>query len=163
MTGTFLWLIGTAVLSFVVSALFAGGLALRRNIYLLIYIPVSAALIIAYYLWSGTDIAVQLTTNWGWGLLGATAAALIAVKNVRSQKPSQRRKKVRFAVDLLWPGFAYGFIDGMLLSVLPIMMVYRAMSPIEGLQGTFGTLIAAFTAFLVSLLITLVYHVGYPT
>jgi hypothetical protein len=158
-----LWIAGGAVLSFAVSALFAGRMQLERNYYLLVYVPISAFFIAGFYLWSGTDIVAQFTTKWMWGVLGAAVVGFIAVRDVLKQQPYPRRRKWGFAIDLLWPGLAYGLADGMLLSVFPIMAVYYAAPEIR-LTDTFlgGNLAVALAALAASLVITLIYHLGYP-
>jgi hypothetical protein len=62
----------------------------------------------------------------------------------------------------MWPGLAYGAIDGLLLSVVPITAVYRGLAGMEWTTGAFGEVGIALIALLASLTITLFYHLGYP-
>jgi hypothetical protein len=156
-----LWIAGAAVLSFGIAAVFSGRLKLRRNIYLLVYVPVSASLIAGFYLWSGSDPAAQISSNWTWGLLGAAAAGILVVRNVLSQRSHPRRSGLGFAIDLLWPGFIYGFIDGMLLSVIPVMAAYGAFSGMSWTEGAAGQIGLGAVGFVASLVVTTAYHVGY--
>jgi len=159
MLGNILWLLGTALVTFTVSAFFAGKLKLRRNAFLVAYVPATVALGVGYYLWSGIDPIEQSSVNWYWAVLAIAVASFIAIRNVRSQPASERRSGAGFALDLLWPGFAYGFVDGLVLSVLPVLAVQSAFGPLSALAAKIGV---GALAFVVSLFVTFLYHVGYP-
>ena len=162
MFNTLFWIIGASILSFVISAGFAGCLKLERNLYLLAYIPVSGGFVVGYYLWSGTDPVMQFTTNWGWGLVGAFIAGGLAVRHVLVQPASARRNGAGLVIDLLWPGFDYGLIDAMLLSVVPVMAIYKGFADQAWTFGAAGQLGTGVLALLASLFVTLCYHIGYP-
>ncbi len=154
-----LWLLGTALATYAVSAVFAGKLKLKRNVFLVFYIPVCAGLTVGYYSWSGADPINQMAVNWYWAILAIAVASFIATRNVMSQPTTGRRVGAKFALDLLWPGFAYGLADGLVLSVLPVLAVQSAFAPPAGLAEKIGIGSLAFAA---SLFVTFLYHVGYP-
>jgi hypothetical protein len=162
MSSSLVWVAAAAVVGFAVAAVFAGRLSLKRNAYLLFYVPIAAALIVLFYRWSDVDPAAQIGSNWPAGLVGAVVVGVIAVRNVLSQPPSPRRTGSAFVLDLIWPGLAYGLVDGMLLSVMPIMAVLEAASGEAWAATPVGHVALAALSLAASLIVTLAYHVGYP-
>lgn len=156
------WILIAALFSFTISAVFSGWIGLRRNNFLILYIPLSGIVLYVFYRWSGVDVVDLLVTNWLWGVLAAAVAAFIAVRNVLRQKSYPRRTGAAFFLDMLWPGLAYGAVDGLLLSVLPIMAVTRGLAESQWASGFWGEIAIGVLAMLASLLITIVYHLGYP-
>ncbi len=154
-----LWLLGTALATFAVSGFFAGRLELERNVFLIVYVPVCAGLTVGYYLWSGVDPINQMAINWHWAILAIAVASFIAIRNVMSQPATGRREGSGFAIDILWPGFAYGLADGLVLSVLPALAVQNLFAAPSGIAAKIGI---GTLAFIASLFVTLLYHVGYP-
>jgi hypothetical protein len=128
MTSSLIWILIASLLGFTVAAVFAGWLKLKRNVYLLIYIPLVAALLTAFVISNDLNIKEIILHNWTWGLLAAVLAGAFVVKNVLSQPSSERQKGVALLSDILWPGFTYGLIDALLLSVLPILAVRIAIT-----------------------------------
>jgi hypothetical protein len=116
-------------------------------------------LTVGYYSWSGADPISQIAINWYWAILAIAVASLIAIRNVVSQPSSERRNGARFALDLLWPGLAYGLADGLVLSVLPALAIQNAFSAQVGLAEKIGI---GGLAFAGSLFVTFFYHIGYP-
>lgn len=162
MTNCMLWIAVASVTGFSISALFAGWLKIKRDIYLFIYIPVVLALFVFFVISSGTDLIAVISHNWYWGLAGALIAGALVIKNVLSQPASEPQRGMGLIRDILWPGFFYGLTDALLLSVLPVLAVGMAIS--EGslpeiLTGRAGSGVLALMA---SLVITTFYHLGYP-
>ena len=88
----FAWIIGASILGFSIAAIFAGWLKLRRNIYLLFYIPFVAALILAFIISNNLNVREIIEHNWHWGLLGAAIAAGFVIRNVLSQPSSEKQR-----------------------------------------------------------------------
>ena len=80
-----LWILAASLLGFSTAAVFAGWLKLKRNIYLLFYIPLSAAFIIFFILSNDYNLKELIMHNWYWGLTGAILASAFVFKNVLSQ------------------------------------------------------------------------------
>ena len=118
-----LWVLGAAALGYSISALFSGVFRLRRSTYLLAYIPLAGAFSVTYFQTSAVNVLDLVVDAWPWGLLGAGVVGSLAIKNVLSQPPSPRRSGANLLLDLLWPGLAYGVVDALLLSVLPVVAV----------------------------------------
>lgn len=162
MTSGIVWILIASLLGFSLAAVFAGWLRLRRNIYLLFYIPLVAALFVAFVTSNDLKIRDILFHNWAWGLLGAVLATAFVVKNVLSQPSSERQKGISLLSDILWPGFTYGLIDALLLSVLPVLAVKMAFADIALFENWSGKLLFIFIGLIASFFATTAYHLGYP-
>ncbi len=79
-----------------------------------------------------------------------------------SQPSSERQKGVALLSDILWPGFTYGLIDALLLSVLPILSVKVATTNAAWLETWSGKILFIVLGLLASFFTTTVYHLGYP-
>ena len=159
----FLWIAATSLLGFAVAALFAGWFRLPRNVYLLFYLPLSTALVSAFFFLTETEFVALFTQNLGWGLVGAAVVTAMVVKNVLSQPPSPRKSGAALVLDVLWPGLAYGVVDALLLSVIPVMAVVSAFSGTEWASaGGVGQLALGALALAGSLVVAVIYHLGYP-
>jgi hypothetical protein len=158
----FFWILMAAFLGFGIAAIFAGWLKLKRNIYLLFYIPLTGAFIFLFIKSNSINIREILLYNWIWGLLATVLVSALMIKNVLSQPTSERRKGVALILDIAWPGFAYGLIDALLLSVLPILAVQSAFSASVWGNGFIGKIGIGIVAFIASCFVTFMYHAGYP-
>lgn len=157
-----LWVPLAALSGYLVTMLGAGTFRLKRNRFLLVYVPVAAALIALFYAWSAMDILGHLLSRPGWGIAGAVIAGAVAVRHVVMQKAYPRRRGADFALDLLWPGAVYGFVDAMLLSVVPVAAVYETIGGVPWAGSVAGALVPGAIAFAASMVVTLFYHWGYP-
>jgi hypothetical protein len=162
MTSGILWILAASITGFATAAIFAGWLRLRRNLFLLVYIPLVAALFLLFIISNKFNVRELLLNNWYWGLLGAVLAGGFVIKNVLSQPSSERQKGIGLLSDILWPGFAYGMIDSLLLSVLPVLAVKMALSNNLDFGTVSGKLLFIAAGLLASLFATTIYHLGYP-
>jgi hypothetical protein len=162
MTSSLIWILIASLLGFSVAAVFAGWLKLKRNVYLFFYIPLVAALLTAFVISNDLNIKEIIIHNWTWGLLGAVLAGAFVVKNVLSQPSSERQKGVALLSDILWPGFTYGLIDALLLSVLPILAVRIAITDTAWQDSWTGKVGFIVLGLLASFFATTAYHLGYP-
>ncbi|MCB0468415.1 MAG: hypothetical protein KDC64_09420 [Aequorivita sp.] len=153
-----IWIIITLLFTFLTSAIFAGGLKLPRNLYLLIYIPLGLTVFNLFVFTTVLDIIKHLIYNCYWGLAGAAIAAVIVIKNVLSQPASKSNTGILLIRDIIWSGFLFGLVDSLLLSVLPILAVKQELINVEWA----GNFLVGFIALTVSSVITAVYHLGYP-
>lgn len=159
---TILWILLAALLGFSIAAIFAGRLKLKRDLYLLFYIPSVAILMVSFIISNDIIITDLLKKNWYWGLLGATIAGAFVIRNVFSQPSSPRNKGLALISDILWPGMTYGLIDALLLSVLPIVAINLSFAD-SGLTNSLpGKVCMGILGLLASFLVTTAYHLGYP-
>jgi len=157
-----LWVLIASFLGFGIAAFFVGWLKLKRSIYLIFYVPLIAILFILFIIKNNYNIADILSYNWYWGLVGAVLASGFVIKNVFSQPSSERQKGFALFMDIIWPGFSYGLIDALLLSVLPVLAVQSVFPEMS--SQTSWSLRLGFMAsgLLASFFATTVYHLGYP-
>lgn len=157
-----LWIVSAGLLGFLISAVFAGLLKLQRNIYLIFYISLAGAFVTAFFMINNIDPLPLLMQNWYWGILGAAIAAPFVVRNVLSQPSSERSKGGALVLDIVWPGFIYGLIDSLLLTVVPVLSVYMMFQG-DASTVTFWSKAGTGTlALIASIFVTALYHLGYP-
>jgi hypothetical protein len=157
-----IWIIIASLAGFGISAICAGWLKLPRNVYLLCYIPLAGVLFALFVITTGIHIGKLISHHWYWGLLGAAVASFIVIRNVLSQPSSERSRGPALVLDILWPGFAYGLVDSLLLSVLPILAVSEAFADPLLSGGWPGKIAFGAIALVASLIVTAAYHLGYP-
>ena len=156
------WVGAAALLGFALSAVFAGRLRLRRNIFLIPYIALAGLFFYAYIRWSGLSLIELIRHNWVWGVIGAAVLAGFTVRNVLSQPASPRAKGISLVFDLLWSGVLYGLTDALLLTVLPVLAAWQAFTLLNWTANWYGRLVVAGIAVLASIFVTAAYHLGFP-
>ena len=149
------WVVVAGILGFAVSTIFAGILRLPRNLYLISYIGISGLFFYIYIRWSGTSISKVIQHNWTWGLVGALLLTLFTVKNVLSQPISLRSEGFTLVFDLLWSGVAYGLMDALLLTVLPVLATWQAFTLLDWTTNWTGKILVGIIALLASVLVRL--------
>jgi len=159
-TGAFaLWLGGIAVASFLVSWVFADVLHLRRTPYIGVLAAATAALTVSYLAWSGTTGFVL--AHWWWGLAGAVVSGAVAIALLR-RVPMWRVERGPFRIGrFLWEGVVYGTAEGVLLSVLPVLVTWQALDARGWTDTTGGTIGVGALALVASLFVVAVHHLGY--
>jgi len=156
------WAVGAALLGWVCTACFAGLLHWSRPLFLVPYVLLTGGFLLAWLRWNRFDLRSQLVHNWGWGLLGALVVGAFLVWNVLQQPRSPMPQGIDLVVNLLWLGFVYGLVDGLFLSVLPIVATWQACTRLGWTERWPGRIAAGVCALLASLLVTAAYHLGYP-
>ena len=63
-----IWILIASLLGFTVAAVFAGWIKLKRNLYLVFYIPLVSAFFIAFIISNKIDTKVIVSNNLAWGL-----------------------------------------------------------------------------------------------
>lgn len=156
-----LWLIGVSLIGFGISAVFSGWLRLSRRLFLMPYIAVSILVLFLFFYKNplvNTDFWFH---NWYWGLVAVILAGAFLVKNVLSQPYSQTSKGLPLYFDMIWFGFTYGIIDGLLLNVMPVIAIMNIFSEGKLLGNIQGQILFGVLALAASLVVTLFYHLGY--
>lgn len=154
------WILAACLLGFVITALFVGKLGWPRRTFLVPYVVLVCALLYAYAIWAGLDVPALLTHQLLWGVLAMLAVSVILVRNVISQPATPRSEGSRLVFELAWFGLVYGAVDGLFLSVFPVILVSQSF---PGLSTTpLGMVAAGALALVTSALVTTAYHIGYP-
>jgi hypothetical protein len=153
------WFGAAAVVGFAVPFLGASVLELHHDVYLGIYFAAVLALLAAYARSTRLDLRATLTRHWKLGSLLGLVFGIALVGNVLSEDATPRPGGAYFVFELIWRGGIYGAVDAVLLTVLPCLIVYRALG---GRLATWRRRIAYFAASLALVInITAVYHLGY--
>ena len=158
------WVPGSVV-GFVVPFLFADVLQLPRDLYYGVYI---AAVLVFFVLWArttGQRLDVMVRRRWRL----AVVLGLVIAARPRFRRRAHRARQpaalegLALAWAVLWRGVAYGAADGLLLSAFPILAVFAAAEDSEHCAGAGpSTLAVGAVALLASMVMTTVYHLGYP-
>ena len=156
-----LWVAAAGGAGLVSSGLFAGVLGLGRRAFVAAFAALALPLIVEHGRREGVRPLPHLARRWRAGLIGGLVLGAILVGNVISQPSSPAPAGTALAADLLWLGVAYGIVDALLLSVLPVLAVYGSQ-PAHHLAGATGRLRWGAAALLASLTVTALYHVGFP-
>jgi hypothetical protein len=153
------WLAAAAVAGFVVPFVGSSVLGLQHDVYLAVYFLAVGTLLWAYATATRLDVRAVLVRNWKWGVALGIVFGVLLVRNVFSEHATPHPSGAYYWFELIWRGGVYGAVDALLLTVLPCVIVYRALGgrlPSWRLRfGYFG----ASLALIVSL--TAVYHLGY--
>lgn len=157
-----LWVAAAALLGFATTVVFAGWLHLPRRIFLVPYVALVSLFFYAFLRWSNTSIPDLLRHKWIWGLVAAVPLGLFTVNNILSQPASPRSEGLLLIFDLLWIGVVYGLMDALLLSVLPVLATWKAFTILGWTAHWWGKLLVSVVAILLSLAVTVAYHLGYP-
>jgi hypothetical protein len=89
-------------------------------------------------------------------VVGAILAALS-----RHQPASPHPGGWRLAATLAWEAVVYGTAEGLLLSVLPVLITWQAFAAHGWTSGTGKPLVAGTAAMLASLAVIVIHHLGY--
>lgn len=156
------WVLAAGLLGFATSAVFSGWLRLSRRLFLVPYFVLTGGFLYCFCYWSQLDLISLLSENWYWGLLAGAIVGAFLVRNVRSQAASARSTGTGLAFDVLWVGVGYGAVDALFLNVMPVVAVWNGLSAVGWMVAWPGKIATGFLALLASLLVTLLYHLGYP-
>ena len=155
------WLTAIAAASFLAAWILTSLLGVRRTPYILALALLTGGLTWGYLAWSDTSLASFATTRWGWGLVGAALAGAILARLSRHQPRGPRPQRWRLAATLAWEGVVYGSTEGLLLSVLPVLVTWQAFAAHGWTGGTGKSLVAGTAAMAASLAVIVVHHLGY--
>lgn len=155
--GTAAWFIGLLAVAFLVTEGGTEALRLRRVHYIGVLAAATAVFTGGYLLWSG-DGSAFWTDGWGWGIIGGVvAAALLVVPLQRLREPQRQPGGL---ATVLWETVVYGAAEGVLLSVLPVVMLWSAFAGAGWSTGWLAVGAGA-AAMAGSLIAIVVHHLGY--
>ncbi len=153
------WLALIAVAGFLVSWVLTDLFHVGRALYVGVLAVVAAGLTAGYLTWSDQGASFW-THDWAWGLLGALVTGAILARGVsRMPMPAHEHHHV-VAGEGAWEGFVYGAAEGLLLSVLPVVVVWQGFAGSRGTDGWRGVA-AGVLALAASALVIVVHHLGY--
>jgi hypothetical protein len=153
------WFAVAAVIGFAVPFVGSSLLGLQHDVYLGIYFVAVLGLLWAYASATRLDVRSVVLRHWKLGTALGVVVGIVLVRNVLSEHATPHPSGAYYWFELIWRGGIYGAVDALLLTVLPCVIVYRALGgPLRSWRlrlGYFG----ASLALVVSM--TAIYHLGY--
>jgi hypothetical protein len=157
------WLVAGLVVGFAVPFLFADVLRLPKDLYYGVYIASVLLFFVAWARATGQRLDLMVRRRWRSAVvLGVVFALVLGFAVVRSEPAGPGPEGLALVRAVLWRGVAYGAVDGLLLSAFPILSVFAAAEGSRLRRSRPGTVVVGAAALLASLLMTAVYHLGYP-
>ena len=157
-----IWLAAGLVLAFLMPFVLADSLGLDRDLYYLLYGLGVVALVVLWARTTGESLLERAKARLPLTLVLATcAAAILALVVYRTEDATGRPAGIELGAALLWRGVFYGAVDGLLLSVFPILVVFAAFAETQLRRSRRGTALVGTLALVASLAMTAVYHAGY--
>lgn len=165
-----IWLLAIALGSFLVTWIFTDLLRFTRTAYIGVLAVVTGVFLYGYLSWSNTDWGAFISHQWVWGLIGAAVAGpllimVLALGARRSKSQvlasTPRPEGLRLVGALLWEGAVYGAAEGLLLSVLPVLATWQALSALGWTNSWIGVVFSGLVALVASLFVIVVHHLGY--
>jgi hypothetical protein len=156
-----LWVVMAGILGFVIAALFSRRLHLPRSTYVLPYVLLTGGFIWLYFQSSQISLWDLFQTNLIWGVIGAIVVGAFVVRNILSQPASSHATGWQLAWNVVWLGGVYGLIDALLLTIIPVLATWQALSLLGLTATTIGQIVAGIVCMIASLLVTAAYHRGY--
>ena len=160
MTAYLLWTLAAGLLGMLITLVFVNILRLRRSAFLAFYVPLVGLFLYYYVRRVGLNVPDLIRQNWVWGLVIGVLVSIVLVRNVLSQPASPRSRGSKLYFELFWFGLVYGAVDGLFLSVFPVLVTWHAFPDLgDTLLGKLGVAILALVS---SMVIAVAYHAGYP-
>jgi hypothetical protein len=131
-------------------------LGLGRDTVVLVYALVGGTVMIAFFRLTSESFRDHLSRHWRRGVLAGLALGAVLAISVMRQPASDAPSGLHLAISLVWLGLVYGLLDGLLLTVAPVLAVSDHQT--SGRTGGFRRAVMALAA---SLFVTAAYHVGY--
>ena len=158
-SGHLRWIVLGALVGFGVSFIFGDLITLPLDLYYLIYFGIIISFFTIYIKKTQLDLKEWFSRRLLWGILLGLIFGALMVQNVLSRPETEKFTGFYLAWLIFWRGLIYGTIDGLLLSVFPWVITWRAFNVEKkplGKKIAFGLL-----AWLFILVLTTAYHLGY--
>jgi hypothetical protein len=153
------WFAAAAAVGFAVPFVGSSVLGLQHDVYLGIYFVSVLALWAAYAVSTQLNLRETFRRHWKLGVVLGVVFGVALVRNVFSEDATPRPDGAYYVFELIWRGGLYGAMDALLLTVLPCLVVYRALG---GHLASWRRRLAYFGASLALVMaITAIYHLGF--
>lgn len=149
------WVAGAVGTAFLVSWLASDVARIRRAGYIALLTLATGGLTAGYLTWSRAGASFW-TNQWEWGIAGGAAAGALMLIIAKRRFPPRTRHSIPVR-SMAWDGIVYGTAEGLLLSVLPVAMMWQVGRSFGWPSG-----LAAVAALLASVALIVVHHLGYP-
>jgi hypothetical protein len=122
-----MWLAGGFVLALLIPFVFADRLEINRDVYYAIYGAAVISFVAAWARLTGIPLArLALRRPWLTIALALASSAILVLIVYRTDEATPHPEGLEFAAAIAWRGVFYGAVDGLLLSVFPIIAVFAA-------------------------------------
>ena len=154
------WLCAAGLTGLASAGIFSSWLHWPRPWFVLGHAIVVGLFLIAFVRKTGIRPAIQLLRRWPSGVLGGVIIGTVLARSVAAQPASGHPEGSALVQELLWLGIVYGVVDALLLSVVPVAVVYGTRS-MEEMRAGSARIRWAGVALLASLGVTAAYHIGF--
>ena len=148
-----LWVAATACVSATIAWVSVDLLALSREAFLVPYVIAACLITVTFVRSTQLDVVAALRRNRLRTALVTTTTAALMIGVVMLQPGAPQARGWLLAFQLAWDGVAYGAVDGVLLTVVPIAS-WRAFSRPSRASDAL--------ALLASTVVFVAYHLGFP-
>jgi hypothetical protein len=155
------WVVGACALGFATTAVFSSWLKLSRNVFLIPYVVLASIFLSCFFALNSIDVAALLAANRIWGVVVGVVLAVVLIRNVRSQPATRKSEGARLAFEIVWAGLIYGLIDGIYLSVMPVVAIWEGTQGLAWSATLPGKVAVGAICLLASLMVSVTYHLGY--
>jgi hypothetical protein len=158
-SGHLKWIVFGPLVGFGTSFIFGDLITLPVDLYYLIYFGIIISFFTIYIEKTQLNLKEWFSKRLFWGILLGLIFGALMVQNVLSRPETEKFTGPYLAWLIFWRGLIYGTIDGLLLSVFPWVVTWRAFNVEKkplGKKIPFGLL-----AWLFILVFTTAYHLGY--
>jgi hypothetical protein len=152
------WLIGVGMAAFLVTWVLTDRLDVHRAVYVGALAVLTAGLSAGYVVWASAGGDVW-GNRWLWGILAGVLAGVLLDVMVSRMIPRRIGGHVGSA-QFAWETAVYGVAEGLLLSVLPVLITWQIFAAVGWTSG-WTAVGAAVAALLASLVVIVVHHLGY--
>jgi hypothetical protein len=118
---------------------FADTLDVPRDLYYAVYAAAVAAFFVLWAKTTGQELSEMFRRRWLLTLaLGLTGAAVLALVVLKREDATAGPDGMELIAAVLWRGVVYGAVDGLLLSVFPILAVFAIFAGTRARQRVSG-------------------------
>jgi hypothetical protein len=128
--------------------------AWSRELFLVPYVASACILCAAFVRSERVDVGAALAKDPLRTVIVTVVTAALMITTVLLQRGAPRAQGARLVFEIGWDGIAYGAVDGLLLTVIPMAAVARARVA----AGRATDALALFS----SMFVYVVYHLGFP-
>ena len=154
-----IWILYGALTGFGASFIFGDLIKLPLDIYYLIYFGIITGFFIIYIKKTRLNLKEWFSRRIVWGILLGIIFSALMVMNVLSRPAIKHYTGLPLVWNIFWRGLMYGTVDGLLLTVFPWIVTWRAFEvekkPLKK-KISFG-----FLVWFLVIVMTSVYHFGY--
>jgi len=154
-----IWIVCGSLAGFGSSFIFGDILILPLDVYYLVYFGVIIGFFALYIKETRLDLKKWFSRRLAWGILLGLIFGAVMARNVLARPETERLAGPYLVWVMFWRGLVYGGIDGVLLSVFPWVVTWRAFNVEKkplGKKIGFGLL-----AWILIIVMTTAYHAGY--